>query len=669
MISKKDIAEKIQTLRIELEQHRFLYHVEDAPIISDELYDSLLRELASLEHSHPEFDHPMSPTHRVGGEVLDSFTKVKHEVKQWSYENVFSYNELVEWEERIVRMLEKVEIYLKPTYVAELKIDGLKVVLTYEKGILVRAATRGDGNIGEDITQNIKTVQSIPTFLSEPISMTVIGEAWIAQSELHRINTERERTGEQIYANTRNLAAGTLRQLDSQVVAQRNIQLFVYDIEGIETIQTQAEELAYLRSLGFQVNPESIHSHTLKDIEHFYQEWIHKKNDQEYGVDGIVIKVNELELCEALGHTAKAPRFGIAYKFPAEEVTTTVQNIILQVGRTGAITPVAVLAPIYVYGSLVSRATLHNSDEIERLDVRIGDTVILRKAGDVIPQIVATLPHLRTSNSKKFSMPNACPVCASTLSKKIDKKGESVALFCNNQKCPAKEYRKFVYVVSKKAFNIEGLGPKIIEQLLSLGLIKNIPDIFRLQKKDLVDLEGFGDKSAENLIASIETAKKLSFSRFIYSLGIVGVGEETAKDIARTFSTLGDLRVAEYSELETIHGVGQKIAEEIVLWLKNKENQDFLDDILQYIDIVYENETFVGNHLVGMTFVLTGSLQNISREIAKKEIEMRGGKVTSTVTKKTAYIVVGENPGSKLEDAVRLDIAQLDEGAFKKLLS
>ncbi|MEN9852334.1 MAG: NAD-dependent ligase, ligase [Candidatus Parcubacteria bacterium] len=669
MISKKDIEQKIIKLRIELEKHRFLYHVEDKTIISDELYDSLLRELDTLEKKYPEFDNEMSPTHRVGGEVLDSFVKVQHSVRQWSYDNVFSFDELKEWEEKVLRILEKSDIQKKPTYVAELKIDGLKVVLTYENGVLVRAATRGDGIVGEDITQNIKTVRSIPTFLSEPITMTVIGEAWISQTELEKINKERAILGEQLYANTRNLAAGTLRQLDSQVVANRKIQLFVYDIEGLEYISTQQEELELLRRLGFQVNKESKTVKTIQEIESVYQTWASKKNNQEYGIDGVVVKINELDLCRELGYTAKAPRFGIAYKFPAEEVTTVLEDIVFQVGRTGIVTPVAVLTPVLVYGSLVSRATLHNSDEIERLNLRIGDTVVLRKAGDVIPQIIKAIETLRPAGAKKFTMPIVCPSCDQPLSHKKDNTDTSVGIFCINNTCPAKEYQKFVYIVSKKAFNIEGFGPKIVEYFLSLGLIKKIPDIFTLSREQIKGLEGFGEKSADNLIESISRAKQISFARFIYSLGIVGVGEETSKDIARSFQSIAEFRNATQSDFDVIYGIGDKITKEILLWLKDSSNQTYLDEILSHIRIVYETEKYTSTHLASKTFVLTGSLTQMSREEAKKEIISRGGKVTSSVTKKTSYIVVGADPGSKLADAERLGTIVLDEKAFVELLS
>jgi DNA ligase (NAD+) len=667
-MNKLQAQNKILALRLELEKHRHLYHTLDTPAISDAGYDSLFVELQKLEHEFPELDSSMSPTHRVGGEILSEFTKVVHTTPQWSFDNVFDYTSLVEWEEKLLRLLAKNDIQEKPTYVAELKIDGLKVVLTYENGVLVRAATRGDGSVGEDITANVKTIKSIPTFLSQPLSMTVIGEAWISKKELERINQERKASGEAVYANTRNLAAGTLRQLDSSIARKRNLQLFVYDIEGQLELDTQLEELTLLRDLGFNVNPESLHCKTVNDIEQFYQKWTSMRNQAEYGIDGIVIKVNEKALCDTLGYTAKAPRFGIAYKFPAEEVTTTVIGITIQVGRTGAITPVAELAPVRIYGSVVRRATLHNEDEIRRLDLRIGDTVIVRKAGDVIPEIVEVTTGLRTANAKPFTMPTHCPACASVLSNKEQGSQSSVALYCHSSTCPAKQYRSFVYFVSKKAFNIDGLGARSIEQFLSLGIIKTIPDIFTLRTEDIAELEGYAQKSAEALIASIEQAKQISFSRFIYALGIQNIGEETAKDLAKAFADIHELRSATEDQIAAVYGIGDKGASEVVQWFQNETNSKLVDELLSHITIIYTIGKVGTAEFSGMTFVLTGTMSSFSRDEVKELIQDRGGAVTSSVSKKTTYVVSGENPGSKYADAVRLEVPIVDELAFKKLL-
>ena len=667
-MKKSDAQKKIEALRLELEKHRHLYYTLDRPTISDSTYDSLFSELDKLEEEFPELLDSMSPTQRVGGEVLSEFVKVTHDVPQWSYDNVFDWQELQAWEEKVIRFLEKSDVKEKPTYVAELKIDGLKVVLTYKEGILVRAATRGDGSVGEDITANIKTIKSIPTFLPEPVSMTVVGEAWISKSELERINEDRRENGEPLYANTRNLAAGTLRQLDSSVARSRNVQMFVYDIEGAKDIKTQTEELELLKSYGFQVNKESLYCNSLEEVERFYQKWVKERDTKEYGVDGVVIKVNQVELCTALGFTAKAPRFGIAYKFPAEEVTTQVRSITIQVGRTGVITPVAEVSPVLIYGSMISRATLHNEDEIKRLGLQVGDTVIIRKAGDVIPEIVEVIMSLRPKTSKAFIMPKKCPSCTSSLSKKSGIKETSVALYCTNSSCPAKEYRAFVYFVSKKAFNIEGLGEKSIELFLSLGIIKSIPDIFTLKVDDIVDIDGFGKKSAEKLIENIKRSKDVPFSRFLYSLGINNIGEETSKDLSRSFKSIEILRNADADQISKIFGVGDKGGKEAADWFEDKKNQKILDELLKHINIIYDQTVPAGNQFEGMSFVLTGSLSSLSRDQAKEIIQDRGGKVSGSVSKKTSYLVKGESPGSKLAEAEANQVKIINESDFLKLV-
>jgi DNA ligase (NAD+) len=668
-MKKTDAQKKIQGLRLELEKHRHLYHTLDTPSISDTAYDSLFSELNKLEQEFPELLDEMSPTQRVGGNIMSEFIKVTHDVKQWSFDNVFDFEELKAWEERAVRLLEKSDVGYKPTYVAELKIDGLKVVLTYKSGVLVRAATRGDGSIGEDITANIKTIKSIPAFLEDDVSMTVVGEAWISKSELERINNDRLINDESVYANTRNLAAGTLRQLDSSVARNRNIQMFVYDIEDYKPAKTQMDELETLRKYGFQVNKESVYCNDLKEVEVFYKKWVSLRESKEYGVDGVVVKINENELCNTLGFTAKAPRFGIAYKFPAEEVTTQVKAITVQVGRTGVITPVAEVEPVLIYGSVVSRATLHNQDEINRLDLRIGDTVIIRKAGDVIPEIVGVIQSLRPKGAAVFIMPKKCPSCATLLAKKEEGKDVSVAIYCLNAECPAKEYRAFVYFVSKKAFNIDGLGPKIIELFLSLGIIKSISDIFTLRVEDIIGLEGFGQKSADKLIKSIQESKKISFAKFIYALGINHVGEETSKDIAKHFGNIEELKKSNLEDIVQIFGVGEKSARELRSWLDSKKNQKLLDDLLKYIKIEYGQKNTANNQFENMIFVLTGSMSTLSRDEAKEMIQDRAGKVSSSVSKKTTYLVAGEAPGSKLYEAQKNSIQILNESEFLKLIN
>lgn len=671
---KESVAKKrIQELRLILEHHRFLYHTLDAPEISDEIYDSLIRELDALEKEFPKFDHPMSPTHRVGGEPLTQFKKVKHEIPQWSYDNVFSFEELLAWQKKLTNILDKENIKERPTYVAELKIDGLKIILTYEEGILVRAATRGDGETGEDITENIKTVKSIPLFLAQPISMTVIGEAWIDKHDLEKINKERSREGLPLYANTRNLAAGTLRQLDASVVAKRNIHIFAYDIEGIKgesIFDSQWEELMLLKKLGFEVNTDSEHFKDLEAVEKFYHSWIARRHNERYGIDGLVVKVNEQFLCERLGYTAKSPRFGIAYKFPAEEVTTKIKAITLQVGRTGAITPVAELEGTRVAGSLVKRATLHNKEEIERLDVRVGDTVMLRKAGDVIPEIFDVVTSLRPKNAKKFVMSATCPACGSVLKNERSVSGdESVAVYCKNKSCPAKHRENIIHFVSRKALNIEGLGEKILETFIDLGLVHTYADIFRLKKEDIEGLPGFGEKSAENLIMAIKNARKQPLDRFLFSLGIRHVGEENARLLALHIQKPEKVFDVTEMEIEALYGVGSAVAKSFVAWFADQKNKKEYQDLLQYLTIEPFVVEKVSNSLQNKTFVLTGTLEAYSREKAGEEIRKRGGTVTNTVSSKTSFVVAGENPGSKLDEAQKKGVQILSEDEFLQLIN
>jgi DNA ligase (NAD+) len=657
---------RIQELRALLEHHRVLYHVHDAPEISDEVYDSLMKELSILEEQFPQFDSPLSPTKRIGGHVLDKFEKVEHTVKQWSFDNVFNFEELASWEERNLTLLKKSEITETPTYVAEMKIDGLKVILTYEEGKLIRAATRGDGSVGEDITENIKTVQSIPLMLSERVSITVIGEAWMKKEDLKRINALREKEGLPLYANTRNLSAGTLRQLDPKIVASRNIQIFAYDIEGGK-YATQEEELQALSSYGFLVNSNRKVCKNIHEVQKFYDAWVSKKDKQDYGIDGLVVKINERELWDALGYTAKSPRGGIAYKFPAEEVATQLLSITCQVGRTGAVTPVAELRPVLLAGSTVARATLHNEEEIKRLDVRIGDTVSLRKAGDVIPEIFAVFKELRPKASIPFVMPIVCPECGSILLKESLGKTESAAWYCKNDECPAKHLEGLTHFVSKKGMNIDGLGEKIIETFHDIGLITDAASIYSLTKDAIAPLEGFGEKSAENIISSIETSRTVPLHRFIYALGVRHVGEQTAKDIAKHFRSFGRLQSATEEELAHVEGVGEKVAASLVVYFASAQAKQLLIKLLPHLSIIHEEITQDGK-LFNKILVITGTLPSLSRDEAKKLVEDNGGKVASSVSSRTSYLLAGENAGSKLSDAQKLGIQIITEEELKNML-
>lgn len=671
----KAIEERVEQLRSLIEYHRKRYHEEDSPEISDEAYDSLVRELISLEEKYPSLKTPDSPTVRIGGAPIASFEKVEHAVPQWSFDNVFNDEELVEWEKRMKRHLEKEAGIANPTltYCAEHKIDGLKVILTYKDGVFVQGATRGDGTVGENITENLKTISSIPLRLPKKIDIIVVGEAWLPHKGLSRINKEREKKGEPLFANARNVAAGTLRQLDPKIVKERKLQNFAYDIdfldprgEKVSVPKTQTEELELLKTLGFQVNPTYKLCKNISEVISYYREWMDKKDKLEYGVDGVAIKVEQRSLQEALGYTAKAPRFAMAFKFPAEQATTVVEDIVLQVGRTGVITPVAKLRPVLVAGSTVSRATLHNEDEIKRLDVRIGDTVILQKAGDVIPDIVRVLTELRTGKQKPYVFPKKVAECGGDGS--IERIPGQAAYRCVFGDSAVQQKRKLEHFVSKKCFNIDGLGEKIIEEFMDRNLISSFDDIFTLEKGDIATLPGFGEKSADNLIASIDKARDVTLQKFITSLSIPQVGEETADVLAGRFGTLDTLLSVNFSDLEKIPGIGPIIAQSVLSWFANNENKKLITHLLAQVRIKPQKALNSGK-LSGKTFVLTGTLTKFSRDEAKDHIKSLGGHVSGSVSSKTDYVVVGSDPGDKYEKAVSLGVRTLTESDFMKLLA
>lgn len=674
----KEAKDKIQKLRAVVETHRGLYHTHDTPEISDEAYDALVRELLALEEQFPQFAKE-SPTQKVGGEVLEKFTKVKHETLQWSYDNLFDHSELVKWEEKTQRFLAKTPYAdALPVYVTELKIDGMKVVLTYKAGKLVLGATRGDGQTGEDITHNMRVIKSIPQDLGVDIDLIVVGEAWMKKSDLEKTNKTRAKEGLPLFANTRNATAGSLRQLDSSITRDRHIQTYMYAIDKIvdrsgkiSVPKTQKQTLVLLASLGFSINDDYHCCGTIEDIEAYYQSWVGKKDKEQFGIDGVVIKIDQLDLCEALGYTAKAPRFGVAYKFPAEEVTTEVLDIQVQIGRTGALTPVAHLRPVRVAGSTVSRATLHNQDEIERLGIRIGDTVIIKKAGDVIPEVVRVLAELRTGKEKKFHMPKVCPICGSEVKKETigGKDTTSAALYCSNKNCFAQDLERMIHFVSKKGMNIVGMGDRIVEKLMTEGLISEYADIYELEQGDLEVLEKFGEKSAENLIASITASKKTTLPRFLYSLGIRHVGEETAELIAKNFpNVLASHQSLEASHLESMEGIGPIVAKEFVEWFSDSHNQEIVSKLLKHVRIESVHPVASIQSLAAKVFVITGSLETMSRDEAKDKIKSLGGKVSSSVSKNTDYVLAGENPGSKYDDAQSLGVKIIDEKEFLKLI-
>lgn len=662
----QDTRERIERLRKVITEHQYLYNVIDQPEISDEAYDSLMRELILLEKDYPEFNIQNSPSVRVGGEPLGSFQKVKHTARQWSLDNVFNFEELIGWQDKLYRFLDKEYENKRPTvvYCAELKIDGLKIVLTYKKGELVQAATRGDGSVGEDVTHNIRTVGSVPLSLKEKIDITVSGEIWLSQKEFNRINKERQKKGEPVFQNPRNAAAGTIRQLDPKITAKRKLDTFIYDLnelDGIKEQSTQVEELELLKKLGFKIEEHYKLCKSLTDVEKFYNNWTKEKENQDFGVDGVVVKVNSTELQKRLGHTGKSPRFAIAYKFPAEQVTTVVKDITLQVGRTGVITPVAELVPVFVDGSTVSRATLHNEDEIKRLDVRIGDTVILQKAGDVIPDIVSVVATLRKGSEKLYKFPKKVAACGDGGS--IERIPGQAAWRCVAKDSKEQLKQKFYYFVSKKAFNIEGLGPRIIDLLLDKKLLFDFADIFTLKTKDLSPLEGLGDRSAEKLVKEISAARKTTLPRFIISLSIDGVGEETAHDLASYFGSFKNFQKTTIDELKKIDGVGDIVAQSIIDWFEVKKNKDLLKKLLKYV-LLRESESNVSKKFEGMSFVITGTLSSLNRDDVKEKVRMRGGTISSSVSKNTNFIIAGSNPGSKYDKAISLGVDVWDEATF-----
>jgi DNA ligase (NAD+) len=698
-MNENEAKKRIGKLSAEINKLRYEYHVLDKPDVTDEVYDSLTEELRLLEEKYPEFKLPDSPTQRIGGAPLDKFVKVKHQIRQWSFDDIFDYAGLQKWEEKIVKMAEKNFLTNasaekeKIEFCCEVKIDGLKIILTYRNGIFVQGATRGDGLIGEDVTENLKTLHSIPLKLSAPVDLVAVGECWMSKRELQKINAQRKMNGMALFANSRNAAAGSIRQLDPRIAAKRKLESFIYDIdflqssssgpEKISLPETQMEELALLQKLGFKVNGEQQLCKNISEIQNFYAQWAKKKDRQDYGIDGIVIKINSQKMQTALGYTGKSPRWGVAYKFPAEKTTTVVEAIKVQVGRTGALTPVAHLRPVQVAGSTVSRATLHNEDEIKRLDVWIGDTVILQKAGDVIPEIVEVLQNLRTGKERKFFMPKKCPICAG----EVYRKPGEAATYCANPKCYAVEREKIIHFVSKKGFNIDGLGEKIVEQLLEAGLIADMADLFALTQGDLEPLERFAEKSVNNLLMSIEKSKEINLEKFLFALGIRYVGEETAvliteaikkempkfkfqvshpRDLARA---LADISAGDW---RSIKGIGEKSAESLVEWFADKTNKELLErmtDLGVKIKKVEPERGKAGKgRWTGKTFVLTGELSGWTRDEAKDIIRKEGGAFSSAVSQKTDYVLAGENPGSKYTKALELGVKIIDEKEFKKML-
>src|SRR3989344_265619 len=661
-ISRK-IKERTEKLREAISKHSYLYHTLDKSEITDEAYDALVRELLEIEEKYPDLKTADSPTEGVGDKPLKEFEKVEHSVPQWSFNNAFNEDDLRAFDQRVKKLLGN-----SPTYTAELKIDGLNVVLTYEKGELVLGATRGDGRVGENVTQNIRTIESIPQKLSEKVSLIVEGEIYMKKSVFDKLNKLRKKRGEELFANPRNVSAGSVRQLDPRVTRERELSNFAYDIARIEgvTPKTQEEELTLLKKLGFQVNPHYKKLGSIEEAVKYWKYWGKSREKEGYLIDGVVLKVNEIDFQKMLGYTGKAPRFGIAFKFEAEQATTVLEDIILQIGRTGVYTPVAILKPVLVAGSNVSRATLHNEDEIKRKDIRIGDTVVIQKAGDVIPEVVRVMEEMRTGQERVFKFPTRFPLCGDD--GRIERIPGQAAYRCVAKNSYEQQRRKLEHFVSRRVFDIDGLGPRIINQLMEARVISNFDDIFTIKHGDLETLERFGEKSINNLLKAIERARTVSFGRFIASLSIPQVGEETARDLALYFKTAEKFAPADIGELEKLEGVGPIVARSIVDWFTDEENRKLFRGLLKQVRIKEEPQARKSGKLSGQSFVLTGTLGHMSREEAKKKIRSLGGEIRESVSSNTNYVVLGRDPGEKFNKAQELGVKVLDEKEFFDML-
>lgn len=649
-----------------INRHNYNYYVLDKPEISDYEYDMLMKELMELENTFPALKRADSPTQRVGGEVLKGFSEVVHKTPKLSLGNVFDENDIRDFDMRVKKAVgDDVE------YVVELKIDGLTVVLNYEKGLFVQGATRGDGIKGEDITSNLRTVKTIPLFLDEEIDLEVRGEVFISKKAFEELNVRREEQEESLFANPRNAAAGSLRQLDTKVTAGRPLDIFVFSLESIggKVFDTHVEALEYLKALGFKISPFLSVYRNSEEIIEKCSYWADKRGELPFDIDGLVIKVNSLKQREILGYTTKTPRWAAAYKFPPETQKTKVKDIIVQVGRTGAITPTAELSPVRLAGSLISRATLHNEDYIKEKDIRIGDTVIIKKAGDVIPEVVEVVKEARTGAEKSFEMPKKCPVCQSDT---IREQGEAVTK-CTNVSCPAQLKRALFHFVSREAMNIEGLGPQIMTLLMDKGFIRDAADIYLLKnhREELIEIERMGEKSVQNLLDAIEASKINPLNRLIFALGIRMIGQRASLVLANEFEDIEAMFTADIEKLIRISEIGEKMAESIITFFRQEQNIELIRKLQEHGVNTKgsKNEIKENMHFNGKTFVLTGALQSFTRDQAKDIIESFGGKVSSGVSKKTDYVLAGEDTGSKLVKAKELGVAVIDEGTFKEWIA
>lgn len=673
---KSEVKKRIEKLRKVIDHHRYLYHVLDRQEISDEAHDSLKHELAELEKKFPGFVTPDSPTQRVGGEPLSKFAKVEHRAPMLSMDDVFSKEEIGEWEEYIRRLLPTEQM----SYFCEMKMDGFAVSLCYKNGLLAHAATRGNGMVGEDVTQNIKTIEAVPLKLElhgkaslESIQkrlekvvksgdIEIRGEIYMDKKTFDEVNREQRKKGEKEFANPRNLAAGSVRQLDSKFTASRKLKFFAYDIVGDFSQTKHSEEHALFPVLGFASDPYARVCKNIEEVYEFWKEMQKKRDSLPYSIDGVVMNVDDNSLFLKLGVAGKSPRGIRAFKFAPKQTTTIVEDIRVHVGRTGALTPIAHLKPVEIGGVTVSKATLHNQDEIERLDVRIGDTIIVGRAGDVIPDVIGVIKELRTDKARKFQMPVECPGCGQRV-----QKIEEVILRCVNKKCPARFLGYLHFFVSKKAFDIERLGPKIVDRLVEEGLVSKPQDLFDLQEGDLLPLAYFQEKAASNIVRAIEKSKTISLARFIHALGIRHVGEETANDLAQYFGSIEKLESATFDEINKIPDIGNVVAREIHSWFKARYNRDFIKDLIGK-GVQIKKPERAGTKLQGKAFVFTGTLTKVTRQEAERKVRMVGGDASTSISKETDYVVMGKNPGSKYEQAKELGVRIMNEEEFLEII-
>ncbi|WP_201716778.1 NAD-dependent DNA ligase LigA [Rossellomorea arthrocnemi] len=667
-MDRQSAEKRINELHERLNQYNYEYHVLDKPSVPDSEYDQLLRELIELEDQFPELKSADSPSQRVGGTILESFEKVEHRTPMLSLGNAFNEEDLRDFDRRVRQAVGD-----GFSYVCELKIDGLAVSLRYEDGAFVQGATRGDGSIGEDITSNLKTIRSIPLKISGEMSFEVRGEAFMPKGSFEALNKIKEERGEEPFANPRNAAAGSLRQLDPKIAASRNLDLFLYAMADIGDtgINSHSEGLDTLDKLGFKTNPERKRCATIEEVLDFVGKWTEDRPNLSYDIDGIVIKVDSLDQQHELGTTAKSPRWAIAFKFPAEEVVTVLKEIELSVGRTGVVTPTAILEPVRVAGTTVQRASLHNEDLIREKDIKIGDHVVIKKAGDIIPEVVNVLEEKRSGDEQEFLMPTHCPECESEL---VRLEGE-VALRCINPKCPAQIREGLIHFVSRNAMNIDGLGEKVISQLFREKLIEDVADLYRLERDQLLQLERMGEKSVDNLLEAIQTSKANSLEKLLFGLGIRHVGAKAAKTLAQEFDSMDRLMEVGKEELTNVNEIGDKMADAIVAYFENEEVKELVQELKEAgVNLEYKGPkpvtaSEVDSSFAGKTIVLTGKIERLSRNEAKEKIEMLGGKVTGSVSKKTDLVIAGEEAGSKLTKAIELNIEVWDEDKLMEELN